>query len=319
MTFRAGFQYLYGSGESRLVRRLISTSQGRRRDPPAPDKQVCSPAASDVRQMELPAANGSLQAVHFAHKFDTKRVAGSRHTCSGASACSICPGSSPLHDQLLPSLLPGRGHEHAGEFQLFMQLTQPATQLLRTCASSAPNGSSSSRICGLQPARAPAPRAVSGRRKAVPITIRQMSKLHHLQQFCHFRLMAAAFGRSRRGSTVRPKAICRIPSYGGTARNAGTRNRPCIARVQAADVGAVEANMPAGLCSSPAIIRSSVVFPEPDGPTTRPSDQKEYPVRYRSAPGCTKRLLDIGNLNAHDAPPAARFFLILQAPLQHTL
>ncbi len=65
-------------------------------------------------------------------------------------------------------------------------------------------------------------------------------------------------------------------------------------------------------------MRSSVVFPEPTAPATRPSDLKEYPVRYRSDLGATKRLLNIGNLNAHDVPLLCAFFLILQAPLQHT-
>jgi len=38
--------------------------------------------------------------------------------------------------------------EDAGDMQLVVQATQPAAQLLRTWASSAPNGSSSSKIFG---------------------------------------------------------------------------------------------------------------------------------------------------------------------------
>ncbi len=66
-------------------------------------------------------------------------------------------------------------------------------------------------------------------------------------------------------------------------------------------------------------MRSSVVFPDRTAQATRPSDQKEYPVRYRQHLGATKRLLNIGNLNAHDALLLRAFFLVLQAPLQHTL
>ncbi len=66
-------------------------------------------------------------------------------------------------------------------------------------------------------------------------------------------------------------------------------------------------------------MRSSVVFPNQTAPATRPSDLKEYPVRYRQHLGATKRLLNIGNLNAHDVLLLRAFFLIFQAPLQHTL
>ncbi len=148
-----------------------------------------------------------------------------------------------------------------------MQLTQPATQLFTHLRISAPNGSSSSRICGSTASARAAPRAVSARRKAVPDNDPPDRKLHHLQQFCHFRFDGCGIRRSRRGSTVRPKAILSNTVIYGTARNAGTRNRLCDRARADADVGAVEANMPAGLMLQPSKMRSSVVFPEPDGPS----------------------------------------------------
>ncbi len=303
----------------RLVRRLISTSHGRRKRSTGPDTPVCNPAASDAHQRGTARANGSLQAVYLAHKLQHKTSRGSRHTWSGASACSILPWLITLHDQLLRSPLPGRGSRTRWEFQFFMQLTQPATQLFTHLRSSAPNGSSSSKICGSTASAPPAPHAVSGRRKAAPDNDPPMSKLHHLQQFCHFRFDRRRIGRSRRGNTVRPKAILSNTVNDGTARNAGTRNRLYGPARATAHVGTVEANMPAGLMLQPGIMRSSVVFPEPDGPSNATIYQKEYPVRYRSAPGCDQTTSNIGNLNAHDAPPAARVFPGSQAPLQHTL
>ncbi len=67
-----------------------------------------------------------------------------------------------------------------------------------------------------------------------------MSKLHHLSNFVTFALMAAAFGRSRRGTPSGQKRYCRTPSYDGTARNLEHETDLAIARVQAADVGAVK-------------------------------------------------------------------------------
>ena len=58
-----------------------------------------------------------------------------------------------------------------------------------------------------------------------------------------------------------------------------------IARVQAADVSAMEANMPAGLMLQPGDNAQQRGFRNRTAPATRPSDLKEYPVRYRSAPG----------------------------------
>ncbi len=71
-----------------------------------------------------------------------------------------------------------------------------------------------------------------------------MSKLHHLQHFVTFALIAAAFGRSRRGNTAGQKRYCRTPSYDGTARNAGHETDFTVPRVQTAHVGTVEAICP---------------------------------------------------------------------------
>ncbi len=64
-------------------------------------------------------------------------------------------------------------------------------------------------------------------------------------------------------------------------------------------------------------MRSSVVSRNRTAPATRPSDLKEYPVDIVQHLGATKRLLNIGNLNAMMFLLLRAFFLILQAPLQH--
>ena len=78
---------------------------------------------------QLGAANFAVQAVHFPMNSSTKRLAGSRIISSGDPTCSILPAHH--HDAVghFHRLFLIVGDEHAGEFQLFVQLTQPAAQL----------------------------------------------------------------------------------------------------------------------------------------------------------------------------------------------
>ena len=82
-----------------------------------------------------------------------------------------------------------------------------------------------------------------------------------------------------------------------------------VPRVQTAHVGTVEANMPAGLMLQPGDNPQQRGFPGTGRPQqrdhlTRRNIQRDI-VQHL---GATKRLLNIGNLNAHDVPPAARVF-----------
>ncbi len=175
------------AARSRLVRRLISTSHGRRKRSTGPLIRRCiAQQPAMCANMELPAANGSLQAVHFAHKFEHK--AGrwfAPYLIRRISLLDIAPGSSPLHDRLLRSLLPSvMGHEYAGKFQFFMQLTQPATQLFTHLRIQR-----AKRFIKQQNLRFYSKRTRQRHTLFLPagklrrITIRQMRKLDHLQQF----------------------------------------------------------------------------------------------------------------------------------------
>ncbi len=81
--------------------------------------------------------------------------------------------------------------------------------------------------------------------------------------------MAAAFGRSRRGSYRQAKSDI-VEHRHMTEQRVMLEHETdlAIARVQAADVGAVEANMPAGLMLKPGDnAQQREVFPEPDSPS----------------------------------------------------
>ncbi len=79
-----------------------------------------------------------------------------------------------------------------------------------------------------------------------------------------------------------------------------------VARMQAADVGAVEADMPAGLMFQTGDNTQQSGFPG----ARRPQQRHHLPGRDIQRDivqhlGATKGLLNIGNLNAHDFPPDA--------------
>ena len=157
---------------------------------------------------------------------------------------------------------------------------------LRTLASSAPNGSSSSSTCGsTASARASATRCRCPPESCDGIALAQPFELHQRQQLVH----ALVGSRLRRPLRPRPHAqaegdVLEHASCAGTARSAGTRSRRCARctrdvgrRLRRAKRDAVRVS---GV-SRPAMIRSSVVLPEPEGPssaTSSPSCDRQADV-----------------------------------------
>lgn len=109
---RAGFQYLYRQ-------RRIETGTAADIHFPRAQEEIHRPLISRCvaqlpamcANMELPAANGSLQAVHFAHKFEYKTGRWFAPYLIRRISLFNIPDSSPLHDRLLRSPLPGRGSQ----------------------------------------------------------------------------------------------------------------------------------------------------------------------------------------------------------------
>jgi hypothetical protein len=167
-------------------------------------------------------------------------------------------------------------HQHAGNVQFVVQPPQPAPQLLRTFASSAPNGSSSSSTLGsMASARASATRCRWPPESCEGIALRQPVELDQRQQLVNPIPISAGEGRSFRGRTRRPKAMFSNTSCAEQrvvleheAHAAGPWRalpRDVFARNNhGAPLGGVRD-------SSPAMIRSSVVFPEPEGPSSATS------------------------------------------------
>ncbi len=222
--------------------------------------------------MELPAANGSLQAVHFAHKFEYK----TGRWFAPYLIRRISLFNIPLTHHHYTIGYFGRlflvvGHEHAGEFQLFMQLTQPATQLfthLRIQRAKRFIKQQNLRFYSQRARQRHALFLAAG--KLCRITICQMSKLHHLQQFCHFRFdgcgiraLATWQHRQAKSDIVEHRHM--------TEQRVMLEHETdlAIARVQAADVGAVEANMPAGLMLQPGDNAQQRGFPGTGRPQQR--------------------------------------------------
>ena len=142
------------------------------------------------------------------------------------------------------------------------------------------------------------------------IAIRQVSQLHHLQQFGHF-----GFNRRRIGSfTARQhgQAKSDVIEHRHMAEQRIVLEDEAhftVAGVHPADVGAVEADMTAGLMLQPGDNPQQGSFPGAGRPQQRDHlsgrDIQRDIIQHL---GATKRFLNIGNLNAHDFPPVARVF-----------
>ena len=131
MTFRAGFNNLNRQ-------RRIQTGTAADIDFPWTQEQIDRPLIrrriaqrpAVCANVELPTTNGALQAVHFTHKFQYK--AGRRFTPDLIRRIGLF--NIPLahyHHAVrhFSGLFLIVRDKDAGEFQLFMQLTQPSAQL----------------------------------------------------------------------------------------------------------------------------------------------------------------------------------------------
>ena len=181
---------------------------------------------------------------------------------------------------------------------------------MRTLASSAPNGSSSSSTVGsIAIARASAtrwrwpPDNCPGRRS------RKLGHLHQLQQRVHARWRCRPCSAASCAAASAGRRRCsRTRSCAGTARNAGTRSRPC-ARAGSAGSRRCRRRRCGRYrpCSSPAIRRSSVVLPEPEGPSSATS----WPEGIARSSGLTagmpvEALAGAFDANFHGSPFSGR-------------
>ena len=137
-----------------------------------------------------------------------------------------------------------------------------------------------------------------------------MSQLHHLQQFGHFRFDG---GRIRTlttrqyGQTKRDVVEYRHVAEQGVVLEYKTHFT--VAGMQTAYVRTVEADMSAGLVLKPGDNTQQRGFTGARRPQQRHHlsgrDIQRDIIQHL---GATKRLLNIGNLNAHDFPPDADVF-----------
>ena len=192
-----------------------------------------------------------------------------------------------------------------------MQLTQPATQLFTHLGVQRAEGFIQQQNLWFNRQRARQRHALllpAGqlRRKA----IRQMRKLYHLQQFGHFRfdgrriwaLAARQYGQAKRN----------IVEYVHMAKQRVMLEHKAhftVPGMQTAYVGAVKADVPAGLMLQPGDNTQQRGFTGARRPEQRHHlsgrDIQRDIIQHL---GATKGLLNIGNLNAHDFPPDADVF-----------
>ncbi|MNP36726.1 hypothetical protein D3C76_1301360 [compost metagenome] len=149
-----------------------------------------------------------------------------------------------------------------------------------------------------------------------------MGQLHHFQQFGHFRfdgrgiwaLAARQYGQAK-GDVIEHRHM----SEQGVMLEHKTDFT--IASMQTADIGSVETNVPAGLMLKTGNNTQQRGFTGTGWPKQRHHlsgrDIQRDIVQHL---GATKRLLNIGNLNAHDFPPDAGVFPdSLNATAPHSL
>ena len=262
--------------------------------------------------MELSAADNPLQAIHFPHEL--QHEAGRRLTPHAFRRIGLFDVALAHHHHPVGNfhrLFLIVGDEHAGKFQLFMQLTQPAAQLfthLRIQRAERFIQQQNLRLYRQGARQRHALFLTTGQLRR--IAIRQVSQLHHLQQFGHF-------GFNRRG----------VGSFAarqhGQAKGDVIEHRHMaeqrivledeahftVAGVHPADVGTVEADMTAGLMLQTGDNSQQGGFSGARGPQQRNHlsgrDIQRDIIQHL---GATKRFLNIGNLNAHDFPPVARVF-----------
>ena len=106
-------------------------------------------------------------------------------------------------------------------------------------------------------------RAGAGRRKARPAAVEQRLELQQLGGLGD----AGSISALASPSCFSASPYCRRPSDADRARRSGTPWRCRAWPAAPLDTLAVDRDVPGGLSSSPAMMRSSVDLPQPDGPT----------------------------------------------------
>ena len=204
------------------------------------------------------------------------------------------------------------GDEHAGEFQLFVQLTQPAAQLfahLRIQRAERFVQQQNLRFHRRGARQRHALFLAAGQLRR--IAVGQMAQLYHFQQLGDFlfdrrgvRPLAARQHGQAEGDVVEHRHVAEQRIVLKHEAHAP------VARVHVADVGAVEAQLAAALAFQPGNDAQQRGLAGTGRPEQRHhlagSNIERDIVQYL---GATEGLVDAVNLNAHDFPPArdARF------------
>ena len=150
-----------------------------------------------------------------------------------------------------------------------------------------------------------------GERDALALAARELARvalleareLDEIEQRQHAFADLGRVGRPRgAGATFRPKAMLSNTSCGGTARSAGTRSRRCAPARRAGASSPPKSTRPSVGHSRPAMMRSSVVLPEPDGPSSASSSPAPTSSETPCSAGGLNRLHHV--LDDPDAPQA---------------
>ena len=203
--------------------------------------------------------------------------------------------------------------EHARHVHLVVQPAQPAAQLLAHLRVERAERLVEQQHLRLDRERARERDALAlAARELVRVAVGDPVELHELQQLHDLRADLLLVGPRR----LRPHAqaerdVLEDRSCGRTARSAGTRSRPgARARRCSSRPRRGTARCRASGTSSPAMMRSSVVLPEPEGPssaTSSPAGMSRF--RLSQTTVSPKRLLQVADFDAHSDLPlgAARF------------
>ena len=167
----------------------------------------------------------------------------------------------------------------------------------RILASSADSGSSSSRTCGsIASARASATRCCWPPESWYGIAVARVGQVDHARAARRRASGSRSFGRF--ADLAARSRCCRRRSCSGTARRTG---RPCR-RCAGWAAGCVMSLpsiviVPAVGCSKPAIMRSVVVLPQPDGPRNETNSPRST-ARLKSSHGARRRRSASGRRSA---------------------
>ena len=198
------------------------------------------------------------------------------------------------------------GDEDRGQAHAIVQIAQPAAQILADLGVER-----AERLVEQQDARLDRERA--GQRDALAlaagklrrIALAEPAELDEIEQFLDAaRDLGLGRARSRRLRTVRPKAtLSATVMWRNSAYCWKTKPTPRSVTGWSVTSSPSNATVPASGNSSPAMIRSSVVLPEPEGPSSaRNSPGRASRSMSPSAVKLPKRFADAGDRDAHQCP-----------------